>query len=98
MAAVIVIYPSGPAFDLEYYLQKHMPLVSSIWGPAGLKSYDILTFSEGPYQVQAVLKWDSLDSVATGLSSAGAEQIFGDIKNFTTAEPIVQKGDVAGSG
>ena len=29
MAQVLVVYPSGPSFDLDYYLKTHMPLVSS---------------------------------------------------------------------
>lgn len=28
MATVTILYPSGPDFDLEYYLDKHMAIVS----------------------------------------------------------------------
>lgn len=27
MSTVIVQYPSGPKFDVQYYVDKHMPLV-----------------------------------------------------------------------
>lgn len=27
MATVNILYPSGPSFDLDYYLTTHMPLV-----------------------------------------------------------------------
>ncbi|UZP38432.1 hypothetical protein NXS19_006248 [Fusarium pseudograminearum] len=33
MAQVLVVYPSGPSFDMDYYLKTHMPLVASKWGP-----------------------------------------------------------------
>lgn len=29
MAQVLVVYPSGPSFDMDYYLKTHMPLVAS---------------------------------------------------------------------
>lgn len=42
-----------------------------------------------PSQIQAILKWDALESVA----KAPKDEIFGDIKNFTAAEPVVLSGD-----
>lgn len=32
MATLSVTYPSGPAFDLDYYLNTHMPLVAKYAG------------------------------------------------------------------
>lgn len=29
MAQILVVYPSGPSFDYDYYIKTHMPLVSS---------------------------------------------------------------------
>ncbi|KAM5341199.1 hypothetical protein ACJ41O_015308 [Fusarium nematophilum] len=98
MAQVFVLYPSGPAFDHEYYLKTHMPLVSATWGAQGLQSWDIITFPEGsPYQVQATLKWKSVDEFNTAAAGEGAKAVFGDIKNFTSAEPVLLKGEVVAS-
>ena len=38
MILVTVMYPVGEAFDTDYYLKTHMPLVKDRWGPLGLKS------------------------------------------------------------
>ncbi|KAF4984319.1 hypothetical protein FZEAL_470 [Fusarium zealandicum] len=98
MTQALVVYPSGPAFDLEYYLKSHMPLVSSLWTPLGLQSWEVLTFpSDAPYQVQATLHWKSADDFNAAATGESAEKVFGDIVNFTTAKPIVLKGEVVGS-
>ncbi|KAF5615203.1 dimeric alpha-beta barrel [Fusarium sp. NRRL 25303] len=98
MAQILILYPSGPSFDLDYYLKSHIPLVSKVWGPLGLQGWDVLTFPTGaPYQVQVTLKWKSLEAYEQAATGKPAEGLFGDIKNFTTAEPILLKGSVVGS-
>ncbi|TWU71994.1 hypothetical protein ED733_003032 [Metarhizium rileyi] len=98
MASITILYPSGHEFDLEYYMQTHMPLVSSCWKEEGLQSWEIVQFaSDQPYQVQATLKFASLaawEAASTGKNSAN---VFGDIPTFTTAEPVVLKGLCQGS-
>ena len=47
--------------------------------------------------MQAILKWESLESALKGLSSSDAEQVFGDIKNFTLAEAVVLTGAITKS-
>ncbi|OJJ83094.1 uncharacterized protein ASPGLDRAFT_36556 [Aspergillus glaucus CBS 516.65] len=98
MAHVLVVYPSGPSFDLDYYLKIHMPLVSSTWESSGLLGWDVLTFpADAPYQVQATLRWKSLDDFNAAAAGEATKTIFGDIPNFTTAQPILLKGDVIAS-
>ena len=47
-------------------------------------------FAEGdPYQVQAILKWDSLAS----WQNAPKEKVLGDVPNFTAAQPILVTGE-----
>ncbi|KAF4455742.1 hypothetical protein F53441_1941 [Fusarium austroafricanum] len=95
MAQVLVVYPSGPSFDLDYYLKTHMPLVASKWGPHGLKDYKILTFQEGaPYQIQATLEWDSVEAFDKAAASEAAAAVMGDIKNFYSGNPMILKGPV----
>ncbi|KAI1071885.1 hypothetical protein NW752_001483 [Fusarium irregulare] len=95
MAQVLVVYPSGPSFDMDYYLKTHMPLVASKWGPLGLKNYKILNFQEGQaYQVQATLEWDSVEAFDKAAANEVAKDIFGDIKNFYNGEPMLLKGPV----
>ncbi|KAF7550652.1 hypothetical protein G7Z17_g5566 [Cylindrodendrum hubeiense] len=93
MATIVIQYPSGHDFDLDYYLNKHMPLVSATWSSEGLQSWEIVTFSEGSaYQVQATLRWDSLESFEKAAAGSTATTVFGDIPSFTTAKPDLFKG------
>ncbi|PWY94747.1 hypothetical protein BO94DRAFT_283559 [Aspergillus sclerotioniger CBS 115572] len=95
---VQVLYSSGPSFDHDYYLKTHMPLVSSSWTPYGLVGWEIITFpADAPYQVQAILKWKSMEDFNAAATSDAAQAVFGDIKNFTTAEPTLLKGSVVAS-
>ncbi|KAI6771435.1 hypothetical protein HG531_009060 [Fusarium graminearum] len=95
MAQVLVVYPSGPSFDMDYYLKTHMPLVASKWGPLGLKNYKILNFQEGaPYQVQATLEWEGVEVFDKAAANEVTKEIFGDIKNFYNGEPMLLKGPV----
>lgn len=60
--------------------------------------WDVLTFpADAPYQVQATLRWKSLDDFNAAAAGEAAKTIFGDIPNFTTAQPILLKGDVIAS-
>ncbi|KAG9253793.1 uncharacterized protein F5Z01DRAFT_129084 [Emericellopsis atlantica] len=95
MAQVLIVYPSGPSFDLDYYLKKHMPLVSELWTPHGLLSWDVLTFqADAPYQVQATLYWESLEAFEKAAGQEVTAKIFGDIPNYTTAQAVILKGKV----
>ncbi|KAF4967447.1 hypothetical protein FSARC_5020 [Fusarium sarcochroum] len=95
MAQVLVVYPSGPSFDMDYYLKKHMPLVSAKWGPHGLKNWKILTFQDGaPFQVQATLEWESVEAFNKAESTDAGKEIFGDVKNFYSESPVLLKGPV----
>ncbi|ODM20827.1 hypothetical protein SI65_03880 [Aspergillus cristatus] len=75
-----------------------MPLVSSLWTSYGLQGWDVLTFPvDAPYQVQATLRWKSLDDFNAAATSESAKPVFEDIPNFTAAQPILLKGDVVAS-
>ncbi|KAK3181812.1 hypothetical protein K4F52_006879 [Lecanicillium sp. MT-2017a] len=95
MVSITILYPSGPEFNLKYYMDTHMPLVAKNWKPFGLQSWEIIAFEPGQtYQIQASLKWDSAESWASASAPScdAAKAVFGDIPNFTTAQPVVLKG------
>ena len=95
MILVSVMYPAGPRFDMDYYLGHHMPLVRERWSPMGLHEAKVvrgLGTPDGkpaPFQVMALLTWESADAFAKAAGRHGAE-IFGDIPKFTDAEAAVQ--------
>ncbi|KAM0811366.1 hypothetical protein AB5N19_11722 [Seiridium cardinale] len=100
-AFITVAYPrpsSGELkFDLNYYLDSHMPLVAKTWGPNGLKSWTVTEHAEGPYAVQAILQWESIGAFDKAAGEAGAAVVFGDIPKFTDIQPLLLKGDIKGS-
>ncbi|KAG5988443.1 hypothetical protein E4U43_004749 [Claviceps pusilla] len=99
MASITILYPSGYDFNLKYYLETHMPLAERTWKPHGLQSWDITKLATGEaFQIQAVLRFPSLalwDEV-TKLETSRA--VFRDIPAFTSAQPLVLRGEAIASG
>ena len=68
MVLVSVMYPNEPEswFDLNYYLQKHIPLVKERWSPMGLEDVRLVRGVSMPnaapplYQVMALLSFRSM--------------------------------------
>jgi uncharacterized protein (TIGR02118 family) len=95
MTIVTVSYPAGEAFDLDYYLGTHMPLVQERWGSLGLSEWRVLKGVPGPdgapppTQITAILTFASLEAFAAAAKAHGKE-IFADIPNFTQATAAVQ--------
>ena len=96
MIRVNVMYPKqdGGSFDYDYYLNTHMPLVGERWRDVvrGMEVYKGLSGAGGadePYVTVASLKFDSVEAFTQALD-AHAEEIMGDIPNFTNINPVVQ--------
>ena len=101
MIKVSVMYSNQPGvrFDHAYYRTKHLPLIKSRMG-AALKYYTIdkgLADREGkPPGAYIAMCHLLCDSVGEYQSSFGphAQEIDGDIRNFTDLTPIVQISEV----
>jgi uncharacterized protein (TIGR02118 family) len=101
MIKVSVMYFNKPGgrFDHAYYRTKHLPLIKSRMG-AALKYYTIdkgLADREGkPPGAYIAMCHLLCDSVGEYQSSFGphAQEIDGDIRNFTDLTPIVQISEV----
>lgn len=97
MVVVSVSYPAteGSRFDLDYYLQTHMPLVRTRWGENGLQSIRLLRGIGGVgggalgFHMVALLTFRSQADFEQAVQTQGRE-IMGDIKNFTDVRPVVQ--------
>ncbi|UPL03035.1 hypothetical protein LCI18_013969 [Fusarium solani-melongenae] len=87
-AIFIACYPrpaSGKSyrFDLDYYINVHMPLQLKHHGPYGLKSYYVIKPTEdAPYVVQTVEIWDNIANMEKGIAEASAA-LYEDIPNYT---------------
>jgi uncharacterized protein (TIGR02118 family) len=101
MTKVSVIYPNGDGktFDMDYYLNKHLPLVTSLLGDSlkGASAEQGLggaaPGSPAPYAGVGTMYFDSPDEFGAAFGPH-AGTIMGDLPNFTNIEPIVQVSEV----
>ncbi len=96
MIRVNVMYPNseGCEFNYDYYMETHIPLVQNRLGDAlkGVQIYKGLAGAGGspaPYVTSASLILESTDDFGAAFGPH-AEEILGDIPNFTNVEPIIQ--------
>lgn len=101
MIKVSVLYPNGDGkkFDMEYYNNSHIPLVSKTLGDA-LKaaSYDKGLGGGTPgspaiYVAMANLYFNSMEEFGHAFATA-APTLMGDLPNFTDIAPVVQISEV----
>ena len=103
MIVVSVMYPAtdGSRFDEAYYLEHHAALLHRLWDGMGLREARFLKGMSAPgggappYQVLALLTFESADAFKAASRAHGAE-IFADIPKFTDVQPLVQINAVMG--
>ena len=98
---VSVLYPkaSGKHFDMNYYSNNHVGLVSTLLGDAvigasvdkGLSSS--VPGSDPEFEAIGNLYFESMDSFQNSFGP-NADKIMGDLPNFTNIQPIVQISEV----
>lgn len=98
---VTILYPNGDGktFDMNYYQQKHMPMVAGLLGK-NLKSYEI---DKG---ISGRTPGDKLPFLAIGyfyihsveeynkVVSQHRDAIVADFKNYTNIQPVIQISEV----
>ena len=101
MIKVSVMYPNSPGvrFDHDYYRDKHLPLIKSRMG-AGLKYYTIdkelaggAADAPAAYVAMCHLLCDSVEAYQSSFGPY-AQEISGDIRNFTNQTPVKQISEV----
>lgn len=101
MTKVTILYPNeeGKTFDMDYYANKHMPMVAELLGDA-LKDLEIDKGIGGrtpdepvPYLAIGYLYFDSLSEYQNAFGPHAA-QITGDIPNYTNSQPLIQISEV----
>ncbi len=97
MIKVTILYPNseGKTFDMDYYSEKHMPMVAELLGD----SLKLLAIDKGlsgrspdepiPYLAIGYLYFDQLSAYQNSFGP-NAEKIVGDIPNYTNIQPVVQ--------
>jgi uncharacterized protein (TIGR02118 family) len=101
MITVSVLYPNkdGAKFDMNYYLSKHIPMVKKLLGPA-LKGVAVeqglgggAPGSKATYATVCHLRFDSVDAFQSAFAPH-ASAIQGDMRNYSSVEPVIQVNDV----
>ncbi|MFP2996858.1 EthD family reductase [Spongiivirga sp. MCCC 1A20706] len=101
MVKVTILYPNsdGKTFNMEYYSNKHMPMLDSLFGDS-LKSYAIDKGIAGrtpdepiPYLAIGYLYFDTLSDYENSFGP-NAKTILGDIPNYTNIQPQVQISEI----
>lgn len=101
MVKVTILYPNGDGktFDMDYYSNKHMPMVTSLLGDS-LKLSEIDKGIAGrtpdeaiPYLAIGYLYFDKLSAYQNSFGP-NAEKIVGDIPNYTNIQPVVQISEI----
>ena len=96
----IVAYPykASAVFNIDYYLTTHMPLVAKLYGPFGLRKWEVIQFSAESstpeFAVQTILHWDNFEQLAKANASEAAKTLGDDIPNFSQVMPIALSGTV----
>ena len=102
MIKVTLFYPNGDGktFDIDYYANKHMPLVKSLLG----ESVKAIAIDKGlangvpntpvPYLAIGYLYFDSISSFQKALSGPASAKLEADIPNYTNCQPVVQISEV----
>ena len=102
MIKVTLLYPNGEGkkFDIDYYANKHMPLVKSLLG----ESVKIIAIDKGlangvpnspvPYLAIGYLYFDSISSFQKAMNESASAKLEADIPNYTNCIPVVQISEV----
>jgi uncharacterized protein (TIGR02118 family) len=101
MIKVSVFYPQndGSAFDMHYYVNKHIPMVRQKLG-AACKGVAVeqgiaggVPGSQPTYVAMGHLLFESIDSFQTAFGPHAAT-IMADIPNYSGVQPVIQISEV----
>jgi len=101
MIKVSVLYPhkSGDNFNMDYYLESHIPMVRQKLGAAckgATVDHGLAGGAPGTdpaYVAMGHLLFDSVDAFQAAFGPHAAA-ILADIPNYTTVQPVIQISDV----
>ncbi|NAS12171.1 EthD family reductase [Poritiphilus flavus] len=101
MVKIAIMYPNeeGKTFNMDYYSEKHMPMCARLFGD----SLQLMEIDKGvggrtpdepvPYVAIGYFYFNKLSEYQNSFGP-NAEQILGDIPNYTDIQPVVQISEV----
>lgn len=102
MIKVTVLYPNGEGkkFNMDYYANKHFPLLKRLFGDAMKTTAidkGIVSGTPGtpvPYLAIGHLYFENLADYEDGLKGGHLEEILADIPKYTNIAPVIQISEV----
>jgi uncharacterized protein (TIGR02118 family) len=101
MVKVSIFYPNKPGsrFDVEYYLNTHMPMAARLLGPA-VKAITVEIGRSGqqpgeppPFVAICGFTSETIEDFM-GAFAPIADQLQGDIPVYTDIQPVIQVSDI----
>ena len=101
MVKITVLYPNKPGsrFDVEYYLNFHMPMASKLLGSA-IKAVSVEIGRNGvapndppPFAAICNFTCETIEDFIAAFNPVAAD-LQGDIPNYTDVTPIIQVSDI----
>ncbi len=98
MIHTATLYPNGEGktFDMDYYLNKHIPFLKSLVGD----SVKIISIDRGlpsnspdspvPYLAIGHMYFESMSALQNSITPEVLEKLMADIPNYTNSQAIVQ--------
>lgn len=101
MIKICVFYPNGEGknFDMDYYCNKHVPMVAGLLGDAVKGAAVEKGIGSGEPGTPALyasignLYFESMEAFENSFGP-NAEKIMADVPNFTNIEPVLQISEV----
>ena len=101
MIKATVLYPAGDnKFDMDYYLNSHIPFAEKLLKPYGLIRGEVDKGIAGggpgeaaPYVAMAHMVFNSLEDFQKGAQAHDAD-LAADVENFTTLKPYFQISEI----
>jgi uncharacterized protein (TIGR02118 family) len=101
MVKITVLYPNRPGsrFDVEYYLNTHMPISNKLLGSA-IKSVSVEIGRNGatpddppPFAAICGFTCETIEDFMAAFTPVAGD-LQGDIPNYTDITPIIQVSDI----
>ncbi|KAI2615175.1 hypothetical protein GGR54DRAFT_632423 [Hypoxylon sp. NC1633] len=91
---MVIGYPKDASFNMEYYLQKHLPAVNPLWKPFGMGNWRAMaaTDPKSPYIMLVEIEWPSMEAFHKAQAETPAQEsqkFMEDMKNFTDKDPVI---------
>ena len=102
MIRLAVLYPNetGKKFDMDYYLNKHIPMVNDTLGNLGLVRTEVDKGIAGlepgsppPYVAICYMYFENMESMQNSMANSG--DLMSDLPNFSDIQPRVQISEIA---